>query len=402
MFRRVSYQLLNRRHICSLFVVSVVIYGSHGRHPRRILKNDSSSIWPEEGRSRNSSVSKECNAQVPAESIEEAQETKSSFFGGDNSTWTVFSEAFAAAGSSVNSIEWASLGSSITGFILPDWAAMIPTYIGKLQAELNAAPGSLSEEIFLEAEDEAINPEILWTARVRYGTDLCQGEKAFQRRRRKYVRHALARYLEIPFEEIHPDDIPTIAMCGSGGGMRALIAGTGSYMCTQEAGLFDCVTYLAGVSGSCWLLSLFYSSIGAQSHSRVVEHLKTRVGVHIAFPPKALGMLTTAPTNKFLLSGMLEKSRGDPGASFGLVDIFGLLLGARLLVPKGELGVNALDLKVSNQQRYVETGAYPMPIYTAVRHEIPMEETSSTEKATEKSLSESTKELAKHESWFQW
>lgn len=53
------------------------------------------------------------------------------------------------------------------------------------------------------------------------------------------------------------------------------------------------------------------------------------------------------------------------------MDVYGLLLAARLMVPRGELRVSDYDMKVSNQRSYLEDGAAPMPIYTAVRHEIP-------------------------------
>lgn len=117
--------------------------------------------------------------------------------------------------------------------------------------------------------------------------------------------------------------------------------------------------------------SRYYSSIGQLSHQRLIDHLKQRIGVHIAYPPAALDLLNQAPTNKFLLGGFVEKLRGVPDADFGLVDVYGLLLAARLMVPKGELRVSDYDMKVSNQRSYVEDGAQPMPIYTAVRHEIP-------------------------------
>jgi phospholipase A2 len=73
-----------------------------------------------------------------------------------------------------------------------------------------------------------------------------------------------------------------------------------------------------------------------------------------------------------------------------------------LLVPKGEVGVDDRDLKISNQQDYLKNGEHPMPIYTAVRHEIPIiEESSELEKATD-SPSQETKVKAKREAWFQW
>ncbi|KAK0644713.1 Cytosolic phospholipase A2 zeta [Lasiodiplodia hormozganensis] len=287
-----------------------------------------------------------------------------------------------------------SFGGSLSDYLVPDWVKILPEFMTKLQTELSMAPGSLADEIWQEANDPEINPEILWDARVRISNELCDEEKLFLRKRKLHVRRALAKYLGLDEKDIHPDDVPTIAMCGSGGGLRALVAGSSSYLSAQEAGLFDCITYTAGVSGSCWLQTLYYSSIAGQSHERLINHLKHRLGVHIAYPPPALAMINSAPTNKFLLSGVVEKFRGVPGADFGIVDIYGLLLAARLMVPKGELDLDDRDLKLSNQRRFVDNGANPLPIYTAVRHEIPHEEGQSQEDANEANK--------KNDAWFQW
>ena len=60
------------------------------------------------------------------------------------------------------------------------------------------------------------------------------------------------------------------------------------------------------------------------------------------------------------------------------------------------------DLKISNQRINLEHGKHPMPIYTAVRHEIPILEEASPEEIATKKPSEETKEKAKQEAWFQW
>ncbi|KAI9841538.1 MAG: hypothetical protein M1837_000639 [Sclerophora amabilis] len=313
----------------------------------------------------------------------------------DSSTWAQFSKGFAAAGQSVSSIEWSSL-------LVPSWVRLLPDYITKLQRELSMSPGSLADEIWDEAHNSDINPEIRWDATVRVSNDICDEEKDFVHKRRVATRIALARYLGVPVDEVHPDDVPTIAICSSGGGLRALVAGAGSYLSAQEAGLLQCVTYTAGVSGSCWLQTLYNSSLGGRGYDKLVDHLKARLGVHIAFPPTALGLLTTSPTSKFLLSGILEKINGDPESNFGLVDVYGLLLAARLLVPKGELEIQDKDLKISNQRAFVDYGSNPLPIYTAVRHEIPLEEAQSDEGKGKDGDFERAKERAKQESWFQW
>src|SRR5436305_4890826 len=146
---------------------------------------------------------------------------------------------------------------------------MIPEAIQKLQFEVSVAPGTLADEIWQEAHDANIHPEIVWDATVRVGSGLCEEERTFRKKRQEHVIKALARYLDIDAEDIEPDDVPIIALCGSGGGLRALVAGTGSCLSAQEAGLFDCVTYTAGVSGSCWLQTLYNSTLAGQDHERL-------------------------------------------------------------------------------------------------------------------------------------
>ncbi|KHN97895.1 cytosolic phospholipase A2 zeta [Metarhizium album ARSEF 1941] len=296
----------------------------------------------------------------------------------------------------VTETEWSAFSEKVADMILPDWSKLVPGYLRKLQRELSMAPGSLADEIWEDAHDPAINPEIAYSAQVRVSSQLCDDEKEFLARRKRVIKVALAKYLGLDEHDIHPDDIPTIAMCGSGGGLRALVAGTGSLIASDEDGLFDCVTYTAGVSGSCWLQTLLNSSISGGNLQMLLEHLKNRTSVHIAYPPVAFQSLLSMPTSKYLLSGLVEKLRGDPKAHFGLVDVYGLLLGARFLVPKGELSVNEKDFKLSNQRDAIKFGDRPLPIYTVVRHEIPQTEESN------RGPTEKEKKRAKEESWFQW
>ncbi|KAK1139492.1 hypothetical protein N8T08_000697 [Aspergillus melleus] len=330
-----------------------------------------------------------------------APESENSSPEGDpGSIWTNILHKFDGVKQSVGSVDWIELD-NLKSYIVPDWTRLLPLTVQKLQRELSMAPGSLADDIWKEAHDPYINPEILREATVRVSNKLCEEELAFRKKRQKHAVKALAAYLNLPEDDIHPDDVPIIAMCGSGGGLRALVAGTGSYLAAQEAGLWDCVTYTAGVSGSCWLQTLYHSSITGRNFNKLVDHLKNRLGVHIAFPPKALDLLTAAPTNKHLLSGLVEKLKGDPGADFGLVDIYGLLLAARLLVPKGELGVSDGDLKLSNQSQNLLNGAHPLPIYTAVRHEIPLIDGDETHHKRQP-MTEQLMQESKSEAWFQW
>ncbi|KAK5660334.1 hypothetical protein OQA88_12875 [Cercophora sp. LCS_1] len=313
---------------------------------------------------------------------------------GDQPLWSRFASSFEGINLAAPA-DLDTISDKVFGY-LPDWAKHIPAYVRKLQREGTMGPGTLAHEVWQEAHDPAVHPEIQHAARVRISESLCEEERAFLDHRKKVVTTALARYLDLS-EEVHPDDVPIIAMCGSGGGLRALVAGAGSFQATAEDGLFDCLTYLSGVSGSCWLQTLFFSSIAGRKIERVIEHLKDRIGVHIAYPPTAFSLLTSAPTNKYLLSGVIEKLKGDSKADIGLVDAYGMLLAARLLVPRGDLGVDPTDFKLSSQRQHIKYGEHPLPIYTAVRHEIP-----ALDNPDPGVISEEEKEMAKKEAWFQW
>lgn len=333
--------------------------------------------------------------------VEENEANAPFFEDDDDGAWASFSATVSEAKSSLARAHWASISDNIADKVVPKWAKSLPGYVTKLQSELEMGPGSLADEIWQDAQDPYVHPEITSDSSVRIGKGLCNEELAFIQRRKRYTTSALARYLEIPEADIDPQDVPTIALCGSGGGLRALVAGASSYLSAQECGLFDCATYTAGVSGSCWLQALYNSSLGECKLEKVIEHLKKRIGTHIAYPPAFLESMTHAPTNKYLLSGTVERLKGDSKAGFGLVDVYGLLLAARLMIPRDELLVNDDDLKLSNQRTRLQQGANPMPIYAAVRHEIPIEEVKQSENSSEAAM-DAIKQKAKKEAWFQW
>ncbi|KAF3482702.1 phospholipase A2 [Arthroderma uncinatum] len=312
------------------------------------------------------------------------------------SAWETLADRLGTAEGYFSSSDWSSDWSAVfKDYISPGWTLLSPEILRNLQRELSMAPGSVADDVWKEACDPQFNPSIIEEANVRIGNTLCPEEQAFLSDRRRVIAKNLAAYLGLPEAEVHPDDVPVIAMCASGGGLRALIAGTGSYMAAKDAGLWDCLTYTAGVSGSCWLQTLFNSSIGGQDFGKMIDHLKSRLQTHIAFPPEALDLVTSPPTNKYLLRGVIEKLKGDPKADFGLVDVYGILLAARLMVPQDTAALTDSDLQLSSQRAVVNGGANPMPIYTAIRHEIP--------KPTQTDASEDElKEIARQESWFQW
>src|SRR5690606_34383497 len=58
---------------------------------------------------------------------------------------------------------------------------------------------------------------------------------------------------------LKPIHTPRIHVCASGGGYRAMVATLGALIGMEEPGLLDCVSTIAGLSGSTWAMASWYS-----------------------------------------------------------------------------------------------------------------------------------------------
>lgn len=242
--------------------------------------------------------------------------------------------------------------------------------VSALFLELGLGPGSLYSEIVDEPPDPLIYPEIEWDAEVRLGEELCLSERAFLNQRKRVMTVSFARLFDVPEKEIDERDLPIVAIAGSGGGYRAMLNTTGSLIGAQRSGILPCVTYTAGVSGSCWALSVLYSGVAGSHDARdAAEHIKSRLQTSY-LDTVTLDALTTPPTNKYLLSGILRKAAGPMGVA-SLVDVYGTLLASRLFVPKDLSKLDFQHLSLHLSRRNIDNGQLPLPIYTAIQHATP-------------------------------
>lgn len=85
--------------------------------------------------------------------------------------------------------------------------------------ELGLGPGSLYSEIIKENPDVLLHPECEWDAQVRLGDELCLSEQAYLKERKRKMRLAFAEFIGVPLDQVHEDDIPIVAVAGSGGGI---------------------------------------------------------------------------------------------------------------------------------------------------------------------------------------
>ncbi|KAI9469220.1 acyl transferase/acyl hydrolase/lysophospholipase [Coemansia mojavensis] len=224
--------------------------------------------------------------------------------------------------------------------------------------------------------DKEIHPELLQTTSVRLGQDICKQEAEFQQKRARHIHRSFAEFIGEPVESIDPRDIPLIGIAGSGGGFRAMVATLGSYRAMHLAGLAQCVTYDAAVSGSSWAIAALHTYANGNP-------LKVLDSVHEAMKTS---MFSTANLSEFITEndGMAKRLLSAAKAVFktvsvpplSIVDLYGALLFRKLIVQhlkqdddKGpSLQLDSRWVRLSAQSAAVDQGQLPMPLYTAVRH----------------------------------
>ncbi|KAG9035347.1 hypothetical protein FRB95_011498 [Tulasnella sp. JGI-2019a] len=270
---------------------------------------------------------------------------------------------------------------AITNWEWPASLARLHSQVGTLMIELKRGEGSLWSEVVGSPPDYAVNPELEWDADVRIGDDLCFSEKAFLRERKRKMLSAFSLLLDVPVDELDERDLPILAIAASGGGFRAMCNTAGALRAAESSGILDVTTYIAGISGSCWTLGALYSGIsGSYSPRLAAEHLRQRARSSY-IDAATFDMVITKPTNKYLLTGIINKL-ASPSGNLSLVDIYGTLLSARLFTPEDLTKLNPLHLSPRHFRVPVDDASLPMPIFTAVsRH---LSEAEKAQKAAEK------------------
>ncbi|XP_041535062.1 cytosolic phospholipase A2 zeta isoform X2 [Microtus oregoni] len=186
---------------------------------------------------------------------------------------------------------------------------------------------------------------------LRLGFELCDGELEFLDKRKHVVSKALQRVMGLS-EAPHCDQVPVIAVLGSGGGTRAMTSLYGSLAGLQELGLLDAVTYLSGVSGSTWCISTLYKnpSWSQEPLQGPIDRASARVC------SSKIGLMFPEQLRYYIREKEIWKSRGQ---TMSLTDLWGLVI--EYFLNQGE---NPATL--SDQQEIVSQGQNPYPIYASI------------------------------------
>ncbi|XP_065426455.1 cytosolic phospholipase A2 gamma-like [Chrysemys picta bellii] len=175
---------------------------------------------------------------------------------------------------------------------------------------------------------------------VRLSNEISDGEKEAIRNRKPKVLACL-KSLGIACEE---DNMPNVAVLGSGGGLRAMIALQGTLVEMEKEGLLDAVMYLCGVSGSTWCMSFLYKEKDWTKKLQVLEeHLCNTLSNHPHDILKAFSILCRAVEDEL----------------FSLTDVWAFLVLCFMLKECDQT-------KLSQHEVTSTSGTNPYPIYAAV------------------------------------
>lgn len=306
-------------------------------------------------------------------------------------------------------------GSGIKHRFRSFWEKTVVPAFPEAVADISFMKAALKVEAIItkDIKDANKHPEIAQVATVRRGFELSPQELAFREARKAKVRDAFCRYLELDPTEVHSDDVPIVAFGGSGGGYRAMLGLLGYCHGMKQSGLWDLLTYVAGVSGSCWSLAAYYTWADA-SMETVIEHCKRRLSPYHPLSPEAIRDVLHSPGGPTKTIGpIVQKHRS--GLHTVAMDLYSVFTTGHLFLPsdptmdpkgaavrKELAGYHDQWYKWSSAQRYFNDGSEPLPILTAIRHERPWKDWVDAEHPFKDADPHTKEQQEAKDAWFNW
>uniref|UniRef100_A0A8C4Q5J2 PLA2c domain-containing protein n=1 Tax=Eptatretus burgeri TaxID=7764 RepID=A0A8C4Q5J2_EPTBU len=154
---------------------------------------------------------------------------------------------------------------------------------------------------------------------LRLSLALSDGERRFLQNRRPVVSTAMRKVLGLQ-ESLREEEVPVVAVLGSGGGVRAMTGFYGSLLGLEHLGLVDCISYIAGVSGSTWCMAPLYQN-ASWSGEHGLEAQMSRAKCKI--------LASKAPAfsqDKWWEYSKDMQAKAESGQLLSFTDIWGLML----------------------------------------------------------------------------
>lgn len=260
-----------------------------------------------------------------------------------------------------NEGEWQQRGKS---GLVSTIAAKSTTLLGAVQAQVSrtyyaVVPEGVTQQakdtVLAGVKDYWVSPYESIIADVRVGNAVSPQEYAVVARRTPLVRNAM----ESKFGKV--TRVPKIALVTSGGGYRAMIFTLGFLVGAQKTGLLDMIMWMSALSGSTWALGSWLEN-NAKMGPMTPEQFCAQYFNTI----KGKGLQSDFTQADFDQMSNLLLTDIVYGKPLTIINIYGALLSNRVFA---NFGNKKQTLKLSDQEAVVNSGKFPIPIYTAVSGE---------------------------------
>lgn len=219
-------------------------------------------------------------------------------------------------------------------------------------------PQSILENVYsLLSQENTYNNTKAYVRVCDETTSMGYDEKKFVTQRLGICKPAIEKLIG---KTITQKQTPRIALCCSGGGVRAALSTAGLLKGFDETNVSNIFLYNVGLSGSTWTIgSYMYSSDSFSTfYSAFIKRI-TNGFIHTT-PEISLSNLKNAlPT---LADYLLKKLVFNEVPS--VIDIYGYCLALTLLDPV--LKDHYLTVDLADQKAFIQNGQRPYPLYTAV------------------------------------
>lgn len=201
---------------------------------------------------------------------------------------------------------------------------------------------------------------------------------------------------------------PSSALVAVVAAYRAMIGYIGYVREMKKAGLWDLITYVAGVSGSCWSIAAYYTFADA-SVDHTIDHFKRRLSPYHPLTDPAIRKTMTAINGAYNTLGPLMVKQVSK-LHVVLMDLYSVFTTGYLFLHSSQESeivrhkpdTNRGWYKWTSAHRWLDDGQEPLPIMTAIRHERPWKDWVDKEHPFKDEEPMSGENHGAADAWYQW
>lgn len=228
-----------------------------------------------------------------------------------------------------------------------------------VRGNIISIPQSILSSVYAHLQLEDVYANSIAKVRVYdKNSNLCTEEITATAARADECHAAIEKLLK---QKVDPAAMPRIAICCSGGGIRATISSAGLMKGLDQEGIFDAILYMIGLSGGTWSIAPYQISDYdhfKDFHPFLIDRIVNGF-LHKSEKEVLADLKTSFPViAEFIIRKLIFKDIPN------VIDIYGFCLAESLL--GDDSSKTFFTLGLMDQQKNIVHGQRPFPLYTCV------------------------------------